>query len=200
MASLEDRIDQLNDAMGALATAMTALTTSQAAVVSGAAEAKTTASSTSAESKDSLALLIADKLSAEPKQYNGQLVRDFDFDYMDPGDPMMGGAVFDLPAEPYHPPKHDAIIKNESRVHKKIEFTRVDPRKGSRSHFDDWFFSQVGSPFKDAVRKCPSYEDYVRGTDMFYTGMLVWYSRLAPGGRLAHVYLDDSSVHTIWNH
>ena len=172
MASLEDKIEQLSNAMGTLATAMAALTTSQAAVVQGAAEAKATTPAPAApESKDSLALLIADKLSAEPKQFNGQIVRDFDFDYMDPGDPANGGAVFDLPAEPYSPPKHDAIIKNESRIHKKIEFIRVDPRKGSRTHFDDWFFSHV---VRITVQGCCAQVSFVRGLRAQHRHVLQW--------------------------
>ena len=40
--------------------------------------------------------------------------------------------------------------------------------------------------------------DYVRGTNMHYYGMQVWYSRLVEGDNLAD-WLDESSPLTLWN-
>ena len=129
-----------------------------------------------------------------PKEVYGQTIRPFDFDHT--ADPP--GVFFSLPSEPYHPPNQATIIKNESHLFKTIQRNRVDPREASPSYYLKVFSDHVGTPHKQAVLMHSSYEDYIRGTNMYYAGMQVWFSRLTAGGALAE-WLDDSSPLTLWN-
>ena len=113
---------------------------------------------------------LTNKLTEAKTELNGQVVHDFDFVYTEPSK-----YTFQLPAEPRFNVEHAALVKNEYRLYKALSTKRVDPRKGARSYYDKWFWDKVSSPFKNAVRY-PTYEDYVRGTDLHYKGMQVFFS------------------------
>ena len=130
-----------------------------------------------------------------PTDINGQRVRPADFDRNKPDPP---DDTFALPAEPKNPVDHGIISKNENHLIQWVATNRIDPRFGSRQFFDDRIRNHVNSPFKLAVFDHPSYEDYARGTSIFYDAMRVWHARLAPGGSLHHL-VDDASPRTIWN-
>ena len=129
-----------------------------------------------------------------PKEVHGQMIRPFDFDHT----AGLPGEFFSLPSEPYHSPDQATIIKNESHLFKTIQRSRVDPREASPSYYLKFFSDHVSTPHKQAVLMHSSYEDYIRGTSMYYAGMQVWFSRLTAGGALAE-WLDDSSPLTLWN-
>ena len=128
------------------------------------------------------------------KEVHGQAIRPFDFIYTDP--PL--GEHFSLPSEPYHMPDQAAIIKNEVHLFKTTQRRRIDPREASPSYWKKEFESLISTPHKQAVLMFGSYDDYVRGTNMYYAGMQVWFSRLMVGGNCAE-WLDDSSPLTLWN-
>lgn len=110
-----------------------------------------------------------------PKEVHGQTIRPFDFVYTDPSP----GAQYALPSEPHHGVDQATIIKNESHLFKAIQRRRIDPREASPSYWVKEFENFISTPHKQAVIMYSSYEDYVRGTNMFYYGMQVWFSRQA---------------------
>ena len=128
------------------------------------------------------------------KEVHGQTIRPFDFVYTDPSP----GAFYAMPSEPHHGVDQATIIKNESHLFKTIQRRRIDPREASPSYWVKEFENLISTPHKQAVIMYSSYEDYVRGTNMFYYGMQVWFSRLTDGGTLVG-WLDESSPLTLWN-
>ena len=162
------------------------------ATVAAVAEAPAPPPATTPQS-DIQALASAITGASAPKEHHGQTVRPATFDPVHPGDEQ-----FALPAEPRYPPDHATIVKNESQLFKHLDRNRVDPRKASRSHWDKTFQAKVNSPFKNAVFDYPSYEDYIRNTDMVYAGMCVFYSRLTPDGTNKD-WIDDESPIVMWN-
>ena len=183
---------ELREMLGNLTTLVTNFVSSVEADRKRAADAAAPIPTTPV-TPDVTALTAALTQSNAHKDYNGQTIRRADFDIMNPGEES-----FSLPAEPRNAIDHAMIVKNESTVYKHIDRNRVDPRKAARSHWDKTFVSKINSPFKTVVFEYPSYEDYVRNTDMFYTAMCVFYCRIMPGGTCQD-WIDDSSPHIMWN-
>ena len=188
MASVSELRASLAELTGLVADLVRATGTATAA-----AEAPAPPPPGQAPPSDIQSLALAITGASAPKEHHGQTVRPANFDSVNPGVER-----FSLPAEPRYPPDHATISKNESQLFKHIDRNRVDPRKASRSHWDKTFQAKVNSPFKNAVFDYPSYEDYIRNTDMVYAGMCVFYSRLTPDGSNKD-WIDDTSPIVMWN-
>ena len=159
-----------------------------------AAAAGAAPAATGTPARSDLVRALQEVAHPTPKEVHGQTIRPFDFVYTDPSP----GAHYALPSEPHHGVDQATIIKNESHLFKTIQRRRIDSREASPSYWVKEFENFISTPHKQAVIMYSSYEDYVRGTNMFYYGMQVWFSRLADGGTLAG-WLDESSPLTLWN-
>ena len=197
LVALQAAVTQVTNTVGAFvaesnrraARADADATTARAeAAAAGAAPA-----ATGTPARSDLVRALQEVAHPTPKEVHGQMIRPFDFDHT----ADLPGEFFSLPSEPYHSPDQAVIIKNESHLFKTIQRSRVDPREASPSYYLKFFSDHVSTPHKQAVLMHSSYEDYIRGTSMYYAGMQVWFSRLTAGGALAE-WLDDSSPPTLW--
>ena len=171
-----------------------AIASQTAAILAAVSSAASSAASPSTVTLDATAV-AALTTRQRPTDINGQRVRPADFDR---NAPVPADDTYSLPADPKNSVDHGMIAKNENHLIQWVATNRIDPRFGSRQFFDDRIRNHVNSPFKLAVFDHPSYEDYARGTSIFYDAMRVWHARLAPGGSLHHL-VDDASPRTIWN-
>ena len=187
-------VAELRELLGVLTERVTSLATSVGTIAARAdAPAPASAAGTGMTRDPQTALLeaLVLKLATKDREYDGQVVQPFDTDITQPG------IEWTLPAEPKYKTEHSQLMKNEGNLFKFVRSRRVDPRKGSRTYYDNLFYSNGTSSFKHTLY-FPTYDDYIRGTRSHHTGMLIVYARFAPGGTLEHLVREDGAFQ-IWN-
>ena len=130
---------------------------------------------------------------ADPKEHRGQYVHDFDFNYTEPGT-----AQFSEPAEPSKEPDISVAIRNETYALDQFKTTKFNPLTAGRVYWDKFFLDQLQSPYKTAFIR-PTFDDLMRGTDMFYHGCQVFFSRFQTHPSYK-AWLDGEANYVLWDY